>query len=194
MFVVNFSDAVVIRSFGRAAFTNDPEDLRRASLAIPAGGRTALYDAVAEGLKQVELGSRDEKALVIVSDGGDNASQHRYSEVLTAARQSHTVIYSIGLVGSSTQEENPGILNRICRDTGGIAFLLHPGQDVSQVAKVIARDLREQYILGYTPSKKPARNGFRKLAVEVEASGLGRIHVRTRTGYIARSASPPSLE
>ena len=194
MFVVNFSDNVIVASFNGRAFTDKPQDLRNAALAMPAGGRTALYDAVAEGLKQVELGRREKKALVIVSDGGDNASRRRYSEVLAAARQAHAVIYSIGLVGSSTEEENPGILDRICKDTGGIAFLLHPGQGVSEVARLIAQDLREQYVIAYTPPKKPAGNPFRKIAVKVDAPEPGRIRVRTRTGYVARFADPPSGE
>src|SRR5690242_3192881 len=194
MFVVNFSDDVIVASFHGRAFTHEPKELRNAALAMPAGGRTALYDAVAEGLKQVEQGRPDKKALVIVSDGGDNASRRRHSEVLAAARQAHAVNYYIGLVGSSTEEENPRILDRICKDTGGIAFLLHPGQEVSEVARLIAQDLREQYVIAYAPPKKPVGNPFRRVAVKVAAPGLGRIRVRTRTGYVARSADPPLAE
>ncbi|HYL62680.1 MAG TPA: VWA domain-containing protein [Candidatus Methylomirabilis sp.] len=186
MFVVDFSDNVYIESFDGRNFTSDPKTLQRALLALSARGQTALYDAVAQGLEQLELGSRDRRALVIVSDGGDNASRHKYYDVVTLARQAHAVIYSIGLVGNSTEEENPRALERICRDTGGIAFLLHAGQNAGETAKVIARDLREQYVLGYTPVRTVRQNAFRKLSVKVDAPQVGKVRVRTRTGYVAR--------
>ena len=155
---------------------------------VSARGQTALYDAVAEGLKHLELGNREKKALVIVSDGGDNASRHKYSEVLTLARQAHAVIYSIGLVGS-TEEENPRALERLCKETGGIAFFPRAGQRISDIAGTIARDLREQYTLGYAPAKAISGSSFRKIAVKVEASGRGKLRVRTRVGYLARTGN-----
>jgi VWFA-related protein len=186
MFVVDFSDNVSIESFSGQPFTSDPKNLRRALLAVSADGQTALYDAIAEGLKHLEQGGRDSKALVIVSDGGDNASRHKYSDVLVLARQAHAKIYSIGLVGSSGEEENPRALERICKDTGGIAFLVRPGQNVAEIANIIARDLREQYVLGYMPANPAKRNSFRKLSVKVDAPRVGRVRVRTRSGYVPR--------
>jgi Ca-activated chloride channel family protein len=186
MFVVDFSDNVSIESFNGEPFTSNPQSLQKALVAVAARGRTALYDAVAEGLQQVERGSRDKKALVIVSDGGDNASRRKYSDVLMLARQAHVVIYSIGLVGSSTEEENPRALQNICKDTGGIAFLLHAGQNVTETTNIIARDLREQYVLGYTPAKTVKRNSFRKLSVKVDSPHAGKVRVRTRSGYVTR--------
>jgi Ca-activated chloride channel family protein len=191
MFVVDFSDNVSVELLGGKAFTSDPQILERAVSAVSARGQTALYDAVAEGLKHLELGKREKKALIIVSDGGDNASRHKYSEVLTLARQAHAVIYSIGLVGSS-EEENPRALERLCKETGGIAFFPRAGQSISAIAGAIAQDLREQYTLGYIPEKESSGDSFRKVAVRVAAPGLGRLHVRTRAGYVARAgnASP----
>ncbi len=185
MFVVDFSDNVSIDSFGGRAFTSDPKDLQRALLAVSAHGQTALYDAVVEGLKHLEFGRREKKALVIVSDGGDNASRRKYSDVLLLARQAHAVIYSIALVGNSTREENPHALERLCKDTGGIAFLIHRGENISGIAKAIARDLREQYTLGYPPGQVRQGSSFRKIAVKVDASGLRKLRVRTRAGYSA---------
>ncbi|MFI5059512.1 MAG: VWA domain-containing protein [Candidatus Acidiferrales bacterium] len=184
MFVVDFSDSVSVETLGGKTFTSDARILEKAVSAVSAGGQTALYDAVAEGLRHLELGKLEKKALIIVSDGGDTASRHKFRDVLNLARQAHAVIYSIGLVGSS-EEENPRALERLCKDTGGIAFFPHVGQDISNIAKEIARDLREQYTLGYIPEKKADGNSFRKIAVRVDAPGRGKVRVRTRAGYLA---------
>jgi Ca-activated chloride channel homolog len=191
MFVVDFNDNVSVQLLDGKSFTSDPQILERAVSAVSARGQTALYDAVAEGLKHLELGNREKKALIIVSDGGDNASHHKYSEVLTLARQAHAVIYSIGLVGS-TEEENPRALDRLCKETGGIAFFPRSGQRISDIAGTIARDLREQYTLGYAPVKEPSGSSFKKIAVKIDAPDRGQLRIRTRAGYLARTgnASP----
>ena len=185
LFIVDFGDRVSIGQLGGKPFTSDAKILEQAVLGVSARGQTALYDAVIEGLRHLELGSRERKALVIVSDGGDNASVHQYSEALALARSAHAVIYSIVLAGTSDEEENPRALERLCKDTGGIAFVPRPRQHISEVAEIIARDLREQYTLGYTPARSPTRNSFRKIMVQVAASGHSGLRVRTRTGYMA---------
>lgn len=191
MFVVDFSDNVTVESLGGRTFTSDARILERAVSSVSARGQTALYDAVAEGLNHLALGKRDKKALIIVSDGGDNASRHKFSDVLTMARQAHAVIYSIGLVGSS-DEEDPRALERLCKETGGIAFFPQAGQNISEIAKAIARDLREQYTLGYSPERRPNGGSFRRLTVKVAAPDRGRLRVRTRAGYMAPSGETPS--
>lgn len=183
MFVVDFSDGVSIERIGGKEFTSDAKELEQAVARVPASGQTALYDAILKGLDHLRLGRRDKKALVIVSDGGDNASGHKFADVLDLARRSHAVIYAIGLVGESNEEENPRILEKLCRETGGIAFFPRPDESVADISQKIARDLREQYTLGYAPGKKDKSEAFRKIAVEVSAPGLGKVRVRTRTGY-----------
>jgi Ca-activated chloride channel family protein len=194
MFVVDFSDNVSIASLDGKAFTSDTKILENAVLAVSASGQTALYDAVAAGLKHLELGQREKKALVIVSDGGDNASRHKYGDILNLARQAHVIIYSIVLIGNSLEEENPRALERLCKETGGIAFLPRAGQKIADIAKAIARDLREQYTLGYAPKKKAGGNSYRKIAVKVAAPQLGPLRVRTRAGYLAPSEKPSTLQ
>ena len=194
MFVIDFSDHVLIESLGVKAFTSDVTILEKALLGISARGQTALYDAVAEGLKHLQLGARDKKALVIVSDGGDNASRLKYSDVLLLARRSHVLIYSIVLAGNSEEEENPRTLERLCNETGGIAFFPHESQSISDIAKTIARDLREQYTLGYAPGKRSNGNSFRKIVVRVNAPHQSHLHVRTRTGYIAPTGKASALQ
>jgi Ca-activated chloride channel homolog len=144
MFVVDFSDNVSMQRPGGQPFTSNPQELARAVSEVAAGGMTALYDAVAEGLNHLQLGRMDKKALVIVSDGGDNASKRKYADVLELARRSHAVIYAIGLVGTLDEEENPNVLRRLCKDTGGLAFFPAEGESVSEISASIARDLRKQ--------------------------------------------------
>lgn len=194
MFVVDFSDRVSVERFGGKDFTSDPKELEEAVAAVTASGRTALYDAIIQGLDQLRRGRRDKKALVIVSDGGDNASGNKFGDVLDLARRSHAVIYAIGLVGDRSEEENPEVLKKLCRETGGIAFFPRPDEPVPEISKRIARDLREQYTLGYAPDKKAKTEAFRKIAVEVSAPGRGKMHVRTRAGYSPEPEKGPPAQ
>jgi Ca-activated chloride channel homolog len=192
MFVVDFNDEVLAELMKGKAFSSDPKELEQAVTAVTARGRTALYDAVSEGLHHLQYGHLQKKALIIISDGGDNASHLKYSQVLAQARQSQALIYSVGLVGSNVEEENPGLLRRLCKDTGGIAYFPREGQSVADVSTEIARDLREQYTLGYTPLNIQRAGAFRKVEVKVLAPGHGRLRVRTREGYSPAAQTQPT--
>ena len=194
MFVVDFNDSVSLELPGGNPFTHDPADLARGVETVSARGQTALYDAVNEGLNHLRSARGDKRALIIVSDGGDNASQHKYADVLALARQSQTVIYSIGLLGDTAEEENPKILQRLCDDTGGIAFFPAVGESVAKVSERIARDLREQYTLGFAPDMGHGKHDdhFRKIEVKVNAPGRGKVHVQTRRGY-SDSETPAAI-
>ena len=194
MFVVDFNDDVSIELMKGKAFSNDAKELGEALTAVSARGRTALYDAVSEGLHHLQYGHLEKKALIIISDGGDNASHLKYSQVLAQARQSQTLIYSIGLVGSDEKEENPGLLRRLCKDTGGIAYFPRAGESVANVSTEIARDLREQYTLGYAPQNMHRADAFRKIEVKVTAQEHGRLRVRTRPGYSPAAEKPPTAQ
>ena len=183
MFVVDFNDDVTVEIMKGKAFSNDPKELSEALTAVSARGRTALYDAVSEGLQHLQYAHRDKKALIIISDGGDNASHIKYSQVLAQARQSQAMIYSVALVGYDQDEENPGVLRKLCKDTGGIAYFPQKGESVTEVAKQIARDLREQYTLGYVPQNLNRASKFRKVEVKLATSAHGKVKIRTRPGY-----------
>jgi Ca-activated chloride channel homolog len=192
MFVVDFNDDVSIELMRGKAFSNDAKELGEALNAVSARGRTALYDAVSEGLHHLQYGHMEKKALVIISDGGDNASHLKYSQVLAQARQSQALIYSIALVDAAGEEENPKILLRLCRDTGGVAYFPGPGRSVAGVSEEIARDLREQYTLGYAPQNMKRADAFRKIEVKISAPGLGKSRVRTRPGYSPAAGTQPA--
>jgi len=196
MFVVDFNDDVTVEIMKGKAFSSDPKELAEAVNAVSARGRTALYDAASEGLHHLQYGHWEKKALIIISDGGDNASHIKYSQVLAQARQSQALIYSIALVGYDQDEENPGVLRKLCKDTGGIAYFPDAKESVTDVATQIARDLREQYTLGYVPQVDKRPGSFRKVQVKVTAAGHGNIKVRTRPGYALsadlKTTSPPA--
>ncbi len=183
MFVVDFNDGVWVEPMNGKAFSNDANELEEALKAVSARGRTALYDAIGEGLQHLQYGHSGRKALIIISDGGDNASHLKYSQLLAQARQSRALIYSIVLVGSDDGEENPDRLRRLCKDTGGIAYFPGEGESVTKISTAIARDLREQYTLSYVPQNMNDAAGYRKIEVRVTAPGHGRLRVRTRQGY-----------
>jgi VWFA-related protein len=147
-------------------------------------GQTALYDAIAKALEVLQAGSRDKKVLIVVSDGGDNASAYTLAQVMKLAGRSSAVIYTVGLFDQQDPDQNPGALRRLAQATGGEVFL--PGQldEVVAICERIARDIRHQYTIGYVPIN-PSRNGaYRAIRVLARAKGRDGLSVRTRTGYI----------
>lgn len=189
MFVIDFDDTVTVELLHGKPFTSDPQELSEAVTAVVARGQTALYDAIAEGFIHIQLGQSNKRALIVVSDGGDNISKTTFSQVLAPARSSRTVIYAIGLLSESGLEENPGVLRRLCHDTGGVAFFPKRGS-IEAVMTQIARDLRGQYMLGYVPPAKSGDGAYRKVEVKVSAPGRGTLHVRSRPGYSVAPRSP----
>jgi len=186
LFGVNFNDDVSL-ALAREPFTPDAKELATALSAVRAAGRTALYDGVAEGLRHLALGRSQKRALIVISDGGDNASRRTYAQVLVLARRSDAVIYAIGLsrTGVAQEEEDVGLLKRLSRETGGIAYFPRSIEETAAVASQIARGLREQYTLGFSPGSSPDGEAFRKIRVTVSAAHRGRLHARTRAGYYA---------
>jgi len=182
MFVVDFNDDVTVELMNGKAFTNDASELAKAVRAVTARGRTALYDAITEGLVHLQLAHWDRKALIVVSDGGDNASQQKFSQVLALARRSQVMIYTIALIGAD-EEENPRILRRLAKETGGVAYFPASVDSVTDVSIQIAHDLREQYTLGFVPEKSGRSSSFRKVEVKVTPPANKKIHIRTRPGY-----------
>ena len=193
MFVVDFNDDVSVELLNGKPFTDDPKELAKAVSAVRARGKTALYDAVAEGLLHLQLGRYERKALIIISDGGDNASVQKLSQVLALAQKSQVVIYSVGLIGD-TGEVNPGVLRHFAKTTGGVAYFPDSKNTVASISTQIARDLREQYTLGFAPEKANNAHAFRKIEVKVSAPGQGKLHARTRAGYSAAGDKSSAAE
>ncbi|HVZ20718.1 MAG TPA: VWA domain-containing protein [Vicinamibacterales bacterium] len=191
VFAVDFNDHVSFELPDGHPFTRDPRAMAATLAGMASAGQTALYDGVAAGLAQLRAGHAERQALVVISDGGDNASRHTYADVLAIARRSDAVVYAIGLVGPSPDEadEDEGVLTRLCHDTGGVAYFPKTTQEIAAVSARIAADLREQYTLGFEPAARAGARAFRKIEVRVTATGHGRLHVRTRSGYLVENSS-----
>jgi len=190
MFVVNFNQNVTLGLPQSAPFTSSPQQLRAALVKIPPAGNTALYDGIAAGLQHLKAGTGDRKALIVVTDGGDNASQLNFRDMLRMAEASNAVIYTIGLLDQSFTDENPGVLRQLAKVTGGQAYFPTSLAEVQEITERIARDIREQYTIGYVPANPVADGKFRTIKVTAKAAGEGKLHVRTRAGYLPPSEAP----
>jgi Ca-activated chloride channel homolog len=186
IFALAFNDTVRAALPPSALFTNDPATLRHAlTVAISAAGRTALYDAISTGLDYVAKGSSQTKVLVVVSDGGDNASTATFEQVLRATQVSNTVIYTVALTDPLERDSNPGLLRQLAEASGGEAFRPRDVAHVEDVLRHIARDIRNTYTIGYVPTSVAPIGRFRRIHVDVAAPGRRALRVRTRAGYVA---------
>ena len=194
MFVVNFNEKVSLGLPAELPLSNRPEDLASAIADAPATGMTALYDAMIQARKQLQTGSREKKVLIVISDGGDNASTHTLADVLQIAAQSNTLVYTIGIFDEEDPDRNPNVLRRLAAATGGEAFFPHETREVVAICERIARDIRNQYTLGYVSNSAVRPGAYRTIRVAAAASGYGRLFVRARAGYVASAESRPPKE
>ncbi|HTB10377.1 MAG TPA: VWA domain-containing protein [Bryobacteraceae bacterium] len=182
MFVVNFNEHVSSGLPVGMHFSDSAEQLGDAIWSEQARGTTALYDAVIDSLERLRKGTSDKKVLLIISDGGDNASKARLEQVLKMTEQSNATIYAIGIFGADDSDKNPRVLSRVARESGGEAFFPHRLEETVQICQRIARDIREQYTIGYVSPKN--RDGeYHKVRLAARPQGGERVSVRTRAGY-----------
>jgi VWFA-related protein len=191
MFVVNFNERVSLGLPDDMLFTDQAAELRVAMSRIAADGRTALYDAVAAALEHLKKGNRDKKVLIVVSDGGDNASTCKLDQIMVMAGQSDAIIYTIGLFDEYDSDRNPGALKELAKATGGMAFLPESVKDVVPICERIAHDIRNQYTIAYVPENGKQDGTYRVINVKAGARGRRRLVVRTRAGYYAPLNSQP---
>jgi Ca-activated chloride channel homolog len=185
MFVVNFNEHVTLGLPAAIPFTNNLSELEAAILKAPVTGQTALYDAVGVALQRLQAGSRDKKALIVISDGGDNASALTLPHILNKAGQSSAIVYTIGIFAEG-DDRNPDVLRRLARATGGAAFF--PALDeVVATCERIARDIRNQYTIGYVSTNTAQSSAYRRIRVVARSASKSNLAVRTRSGYFAGS-------
>jgi Ca-activated chloride channel homolog len=189
IFVANFNERVSLGLPPSAPFTSDVAQLKAAVLRGPSAGLTALYDATDLALKHLALGTNDKKALLLISDGGDDASHESFRQVLASAQHSNAIIYTIGILSEAQSDVNPGVLRKLAKDTGGEAFFPQSAEDLPTICQEIARDLGEQYTIAYVPQNKAHDGSYRTVRVTVHAPGKRGLVVRTRTGYFAPSGA-----
>jgi Ca-activated chloride channel homolog len=192
LFTINFNERVWPGLPASIAFTSSAEQLREALTAAPVQGRTALYDAIERALDHLALGTLERKALIIVSDGGDNASVQTLDAVLTQARRTSAAIYSVVLYDPNDHEARPGLLRKLAGETGGTAFTPRRSGDVATAFASIAREIRSGYTIGFVPPDAPD-GSYRTIRVVANTPDRRQLTVRTRAGYYAKrlaSAGP----
>jgi VWFA-related protein len=185
MFVVNFNENVSFGLPDNTPFTDQVAQLQFALSRIASNGMTALYDAVAAALEHLKKGNRDKKVLIVISDGGDNASKHNLAQIMAMAGHPDAIIYTIGLFVAEDPDRNTHALKQLAKDTGGEAFLPETVSEVLPICERIARDIRNQYTIAYAPTNRKQDGTYRVIHVKAGAPGRGRVFVRTRAGYNA---------
>ena len=185
VFIVNFNDEYYLDQ----DFTNDLLKLKEALEKINAGGGTALRDALIASADHLKKNARlDRKVIFVVTDGEDNASRESLENTIKALQDENgPSVYAIGILGD---EEHPKRAKRaleiISERTGGMAFFPKTLDEVDEISRRIAHDIRSQYIIGYKPSTPKSAGGFRAIKVEAKAKGHSKLIVRTKSGYYAR--------
>jgi len=193
VFVVNFNEHVRLGLPENMPFTNNAAQLEAALSKNVHSGMTALYDAIAVALEQLRKGKWEKKVLIVVSDGGDNASKRKLDQVLSMMNQSNAAIYTMGIFNENDVDRNPQVLKRLSRASGGEAFFPNILQEVLPICEQIARDIRSQYTITFIPTNKKQDGTYRTLDVRAYMSPGGkRLSVNTRAGYSAPSNSPSS--
>jgi Ca-activated chloride channel homolog len=190
-FLVSFNERAELTS----GFTNSVEELQSRMMMSAPKGRTALLDAIYLGLSEMRGAHNAKRALLIISDGGDNHSRYNESDIKRLVREADTQLYAIGIFDplgyrNRTPEElnGPSLLSDITDMTGGRVFSVERLDDLPDIATKIGMELRNQYVLGYHPSNKAHDARWRKIKVKLRPpKGLPPLTVYAKTGYYAPS-------
>jgi len=181
VFVVNFSDEYYLDQ----DFTNDPKKLRGALEKLESRGGTALYDAVVASADHLKKNAKlQKKVLFVVTDGEDDASRESLEAAVRQLQEENgPTIYAIGILGDEKQRRAKRALQTIAERTGGIAFLPKSVDEVDEISRTVAKDIRNQYTIVYKPTTPKRVGGYRTIHVDARASGYKGLVVRTRSGY-----------
>jgi VWFA-related protein len=190
IFALAFNEYVTPVLPAAAPFTRDGQVLRGAlERNVNARGRTALYDAIARGVDYLSRGTRERKVLVLLSDGGDNASRTTKDDAVHKAQASNAVIYTIALVEPDSRDANPQLLKELSLASGGETYRPKGSGDLAKVLGRIAQDIRHTYTIGYTSTNTARDGAFRSVRVVVTAPPGRPLVVRSRTGYRAGTST-----
>ncbi len=185
VFILNFNDEASLEQ----DYTNNIQSLENALKKIDSKGETAMRDALRMGVEHLRHGGKKEKKiLLVVTDGEDNSSVETLDHVIQSAQQNDVIIYGVGLLSDNEPREAERAkkaLDALTFATGGQAWYPQELAEVDGIAREVAHEIRNQYILGYNPSNHALDGKFRKIRVAVNATGDPK--VRTRTGYYAGS-------
>ena len=189
VFLAEFNDKVDLT----VGFTNQPQEIRSALQKVQPGGMTALLDAMKFAFTQMKSARNARKAIVIVSDGGDNSSKYTAAQIESLVREADVEIYAMGVfdplfsLGLTPEEiSGPKLLSEIATQTGGRAFAATIPSDLPSVAARIAIELRNQYVLGYYPRNQVKDGKYHTVEVKVtQPAGVPPLKMHWRQGYYA---------
>jgi Ca-activated chloride channel family protein len=192
IFVLAFNETVREAWEPRVIEESDISILRATLLdRISARGKTALYDAVDHALNRFSGARHTRQVMVVISDGSDNASRSTRADMLARLQASHAMVYTVVMRDPLEPDGNPGLLQRLSRETGGESFTPKRVADVPEALEHIARDIRATYTLGYVPTNQARDGTLRKLRVVASHPDGRKLKVQTRGGYVApKSLSP----
>jgi VWFA-related protein len=174
VFIINFNESAVLTR----EFTNNIKDLENALRDIDSKGETAMRDALLLGIEHLRHhAKRDKKVLLVVTDGEDNSSMETQEHLVQIAQQNDVIIYAAGSAARAKKQ-----LNELTLETGGRAWFPGDAAEIAGIAPDIAHEIRNQYVLAYTPSNLAMDGSFRKIRVDVNVADVS---VRTRSGYYA---------
>jgi Ca-activated chloride channel homolog len=181
IFVVNFSQNYYLDQ----DFTSDANLLQTALHQASSAGSTALYDAVVASAVHLKNNPHlEKKVLLVITDGQDNMSQETLEEASRRLKQANgPTIYAVGLLGSGLQRKGREALQDLAEGTGGVAYFPDSLDQVDNITRTVAHDIRSQYMIAYKPRNQNARPGYQSVRIEANAPGYGKLTVRTRTGY-----------
>lgn len=183
VFIVNFSDD----AFLDQDFTSNMDLMKEALEHVDSRGGTAMYDAVVASANQLAKGAkREKKVLLVITDGEDNASRDSLEEAVKRVQDDNgPTIYTIGILGNDREAKRARrALERLAAETGGVAYFPRDLAEVDAISRAVAHDIRNQYTLGYKPTRPQSQGGFRNVRVEAH-DGRAKLQVRTRSGYFA---------
>jgi VWFA-related protein len=184
IFVVNFNDRVNSGLPSNVLFSDDIQTLRQALWFGKSEGRTKLYDAVGYSLQYLDKGRMDKKTLVVVSDGGDNASLLSRKEIMQNVEESRATIYAIDIFDESDPDSNSDVLKKLAQVSGGEYFQLRENPEIVTACKKIAQDIRNRYTISYIPSHTSSARSAHLVKVTASAPSGAKLIVRTRSRYM----------
>ena len=181
IFVVNFSQDPYLDQ----DFTSDVNLLEQALHKLSSAGSTALYDAIIASAVHLKNNNRiDRKVLLVITDGRDNASQETLQQATRRLQQENgPTLYAVGLLSDEMQQSGVNALQSFADSTGGVAFFPRSLDEVDEITKTVAKDIRSQYTIGYKPSNPRQNSNYRAIRVTAQAPGYRQLTVRTRSGY-----------
>ncbi len=190
IFIIHFNEKLKYGLPPEVPFTGDRKLLDAALDNVYLDGQTALYDAIHEGLKHLKTSNLTKKALIVLSDGGDNISTNTAKDVVREADLSGALFYGIGIYDPMDGDAKPDVLRKLGQSTGGETYFPKGVSEVTALCETIARDLQSQYMISYAPKDQPGANNYRRIQVTVKDPKNRKLIVRTRTGYFVENPAP----